>query len=252
MWQPKFFIRVHIVNHEHTRLRLRSSDLTVATHKNKTSRTLSYHLDQRETFADDTKCLRCRQRKTKCSGDPGDGSGCDTCKTAKASHSCVFIRPHEFFFSSDDMSHSSGSKSCSPDSRVDDMMTNELHQYTKSYHDQQSDDTLQLRQSSPSVQWDSANASVLPLPGAYPADPSTMTLLTSCSPHPAQQTLLQPITPSFADLGRYRSNIRILQQSNRDEYAVGRLSDLPPLRNDQERMVYRRADGSVLARRLAK
>ncbi|KXT16254.1 hypothetical protein AC579_6946 [Pseudocercospora musae] len=38
-------------------------------------------------------CSRCRRRKIKCSGDPGDGSGCSACKSANADKpSCTFNR----------------------------------------------------------------------------------------------------------------------------------------------------------------
>ncbi|EMC98938.1 hypothetical protein BAUCODRAFT_22250 [Baudoinia panamericana UAMH 10762] len=38
-------------------------------------------------------CSRCRRRKIKCSGDPGDGSGCQACRTATSDTStCTFIR----------------------------------------------------------------------------------------------------------------------------------------------------------------
>ncbi|KAI5367491.1 Putative zn(2)-C6 fungal-type DNA-binding domain-containing protein [Septoria linicola] len=38
-------------------------------------------------------CSRCRRRKIKCTGDPGDGSGCSACRSAQADKSsCTFIR----------------------------------------------------------------------------------------------------------------------------------------------------------------
>ncbi|CZT15302.1 uncharacterized protein RCC_01166 [Ramularia collo-cygni] len=38
-------------------------------------------------------CSRCRRRKIKCTGDPGDGSGCSACRSAGADRSsCTFIR----------------------------------------------------------------------------------------------------------------------------------------------------------------
>ncbi|KAK4543897.1 hypothetical protein LTR36_004671 [Oleoguttula mirabilis] len=38
-------------------------------------------------------CSRCRRRKIKCSGDPGDGSGCQACRASGAdTHACNFIR----------------------------------------------------------------------------------------------------------------------------------------------------------------
>ncbi|EME46521.1 hypothetical protein DOTSEDRAFT_70506, partial [Dothistroma septosporum NZE10] len=38
-------------------------------------------------------CSRCRRRKIKCTGDPGDGSGCSACRSAGADRNqCTFIR----------------------------------------------------------------------------------------------------------------------------------------------------------------
>ncbi|PWW75649.1 hypothetical protein C7212DRAFT_204841 [Tuber magnatum] len=38
-------------------------------------------------------CGRCRKRKIRCSGDPGDGTGCTNCKGASVAHgTCVFLR----------------------------------------------------------------------------------------------------------------------------------------------------------------
>ncbi|KAK4503617.1 hypothetical protein PRZ48_004532 [Zasmidium cellare] len=38
-------------------------------------------------------CSRCRRRKIKCTGDPGDGSGCSACRSAGADrNTCTFIR----------------------------------------------------------------------------------------------------------------------------------------------------------------
>ncbi|CAK3764856.1 transcriptional regulatory [Lecanosticta acicola] len=38
-------------------------------------------------------CSRCRRRKIKCTGDPGDGSGCSACRSAGADkNACTFIR----------------------------------------------------------------------------------------------------------------------------------------------------------------
>lgn len=40
-----------------------------------------------------TKCARCRKRKIRCSGDPGDGSGCQNCRSAGADlRECRFAR----------------------------------------------------------------------------------------------------------------------------------------------------------------
>ena len=39
------------------------------------------------------QCSRCRKRKIKCSGDPGNGQGCNNCKTAGADiGTCQFLR----------------------------------------------------------------------------------------------------------------------------------------------------------------
>ncbi len=40
-----------------------------------------------------SQCGRCRKRKIKCSGDPGDGTGCNNCKSAGTEHGlCQFLR----------------------------------------------------------------------------------------------------------------------------------------------------------------
>lgn len=39
------------------------------------------------------QCSRCRRRKIKCTGDPGDGSGCSACRSAGADrNTCTFNR----------------------------------------------------------------------------------------------------------------------------------------------------------------
>ena len=39
------------------------------------------------------QCSRCRRRKIKCSGDPGDGSGCRACRTSTTdAEECCFMR----------------------------------------------------------------------------------------------------------------------------------------------------------------
>jgi hypothetical protein len=38
------------------------------------------------------QCARCRKRKIRCSGDPGDNSGCTNCQSAHTADSCVFLR----------------------------------------------------------------------------------------------------------------------------------------------------------------
>lgn len=39
------------------------------------------------------QCGRCRKRKIRCSGDPGDGTGCNNCKTSGTDPSqCQFLR----------------------------------------------------------------------------------------------------------------------------------------------------------------
>ena len=45
----------------------------------------------RTSAADLYQCDRCRKRKIKCSGDQGDGSGCDNCKTVGWTE-CQFLR----------------------------------------------------------------------------------------------------------------------------------------------------------------
>lgn len=43
--------------------------------------------------ADMKQCSRCRRRKIKCTGDPGDGSGCSACRSAGADrNTCTFNR----------------------------------------------------------------------------------------------------------------------------------------------------------------
>jgi len=39
----------------------------------------------------DLQCRRCRKRKIKCSGDPGDGQGCSNCRSA-GNTDCQFLR----------------------------------------------------------------------------------------------------------------------------------------------------------------
>lgn len=42
---------------------------------------------------DCTQCIRCRKRKIKCSGDPGDGTGCQACRACGADvKQCNFVR----------------------------------------------------------------------------------------------------------------------------------------------------------------
>ncbi len=38
------------------------------------------------------KCARCRRRKIRCSGDKGDGFGCDNCKSTGKALECTFVR----------------------------------------------------------------------------------------------------------------------------------------------------------------
>lgn len=38
------------------------------------------------------KCMRCRKRKIRCSGDPGDRTGCTNCKSAGETETCQFLR----------------------------------------------------------------------------------------------------------------------------------------------------------------
>jgi hypothetical protein len=42
------------------------------------------------------QCQRCRKRKIKCSGDPGNGQGCSNCRSAgSAPNTCTFLRVSE-------------------------------------------------------------------------------------------------------------------------------------------------------------
>ncbi len=46
-----------------------------------------------QRFSDWKQCGRCRKRKIRCSGDPGDASGCNNCKQAGVQPGvCVFLR----------------------------------------------------------------------------------------------------------------------------------------------------------------
>lgn len=38
------------------------------------------------------QCVRCRKRKIRCSGEPGNGQGCDNCKNASLGLACQFLR----------------------------------------------------------------------------------------------------------------------------------------------------------------
>lgn len=50
-----------------------------------------------ELDANNGQCDRCRKRKIKCSGDQGDGSGCDNCKTVGWTE-CQFLRVRSYSF----------------------------------------------------------------------------------------------------------------------------------------------------------
>ncbi|KAM3425580.1 putative transcriptional regulatory protein C2H10.01 [Cercospora zeina] len=62
---------------------------TASIHEHNPENTLPGHSRRRIQVA----CSRCRRRKIKCTGDPGDGSGCSACRSAQADKaSCTFNR----------------------------------------------------------------------------------------------------------------------------------------------------------------
>lgn len=149
------------------------------------------------------KCVQCRRLKKKCSGDPGDGSGCEACKAAPRYRQCVFIRPETWLLAPEDTSVSSASSRSSPNSYHQDVIFGEPAsglQSTCSYPVSQSSQQWQACQQAQAR--DQRNPS---MPLATPVTIMVPSMNVLNSSWPAQH---RQLPPGFTDPVYYISQAR--------------------------------------------
>lgn len=173
------------------------------------------------------QCFRCRRLKKKCSGDQGNGSRCEACRTSRTQPQCIFIRPESWLLASTASTPSSESTSSSPCSDEEYVLYAVPPLVAETaYSDPvpRSSEQYQARQQAPSMIQQGTFA-----PSAVPATPATPSVPLLTSSWPAQQ---RQLPSGFTDPVYYMSQARNYPQ-NTYEAANTQSNTLPPFRAHQ-------------------
>ena len=154
--------------------------------------------------------MRCRKLKRKCSGDPGNGKGCESCKFAAGpSDGCIFIRPTSWFINRERTPVDSAFPSGSVSNQSYPQVFGDRLPQTAPYHEQPDLQILQGWQTLPPLRMNPPqNATSLPTPVSTTYNSPGMST-------PTQQWLSQPsyqrqLPPGFTDPVFYISQPRLL------------------------------------------
>lgn len=173
--------------------------------------------------------MRCRKLKKKCTGDPGDGSGCESCRNVSNHRDCIFVRPDTWLLNPDSASAISVCPSTSVSSR---WISNTCRQpllQTRSYRPDSPPQTLQQWHTLPPLRMHpTQQGAALPAPAQSPSTSPRMSL--SNSPWPSQPSFQRQLPPGFTDPVFYTSQARIPVRSDYDVPEAG-LAPLSPSRS---------------------
>ena len=154
------------------------------------------------------KCIRCRRLKKKCTGDSGDGRGCESCQTSRDPSDCIFVRPGTMLWEQENSSGCHGSMSTRLSSPQNVSVFKDCAQSFSSSQDPLY--TAQYWQRLPPTRTPPlSRESTLPTPAPSPAASPGMTLLNSpWAAQPIEVRLSPPRALSSTHPAWYASQTR--------------------------------------------
>lgn len=164
----------------------------------------------------DRKCLRCRKFKKKCTGDPGDGSGCESCRSVSGRRECIFVRPDTWLLDPDNASSMTSVYSAtSIGSRWNNQTGRQPLPPGHWYREEPALQNLQPYHNPPALGADQLqSAAMLPTPAQSPSISPVMSLLNSA--WPSQPSFQRKLPPGFTDPVFYTSQARMHTRNDGD------------------------------------